>query len=163
MSCRKMEKWIIESSEEDLSPEKLSELRQHLSHCTRCARFKEDLQKIRIGLNELPSPLPSVELERRTRLMCQTALNHLKKAERKATLLIPLSPLPKTVWAALILIIILTSIWALPSLKQFPLDQTSSFHAWMVLGIIIQNVTMLIFSPLLLRKHRWRKQWTEFV
>lgn len=159
MSCRKIERWIIESSEGDLSPEKLSELQQHLSQCTKCARFEEDLQKMRIGLNQLPPPLPSLELERRTRLICQTSLISHKKLERKATLPFPLTPLPKTIWAALILITILTLIWALPSLKQFPLDQTSSFRAWMVLGIIIQNVTMLILSPLLLRQHRWRKQW----
>ena len=46
MPCQDIERLIIFSSEEDLSVEELSEIKQHVSECSRCVRFQEDLGKI---------------------------------------------------------------------------------------------------------------------
>ena len=54
MRCKDIERLIIDSSDEDLSAEELRAIEKHVAHCALCARFRDDLEKIRMGVKTIP-------------------------------------------------------------------------------------------------------------
>ncbi|UCC41030.1 MAG: zf-HC2 domain-containing protein, partial [Candidatus Aminicenantes bacterium] len=74
MKCKDIERLIVDSSEDVLSPKDLSEIEQHVSKCAKCTRFQEDVRKIRLCLDETTTPEPSVELVKQTQLLCHAKL-----------------------------------------------------------------------------------------
>lgn len=158
MRCKDIEHLVIYSSREDLNPEKLSEMEQHISGCAKCARFSDDLRKIRLCLEEIPPFEPPPELARQTQLMCHAKLDTMHAAGRKNDVQALLMRIPKSIWIALFSLIALTIIWMFPFMKDFRIGQPLSFQTIVVLFLMIQNAAMLFFSPILIRKYRAKNQ-----
>lgn len=158
MKCKDIERLVIDSSEEDLSAEELSEIEEHVLHCAKCARFQDDLKKIRICLKEMTIRVPSAALIRRTQSICHTKMRTLHAADRRTAGQTNLISIPKYMWVALISLIVFTIIWMLPLLKDIRLNQTLSFETVVVFTIMIQNAVMLFFAPLLIRRYRLKNQ-----
>ncbi len=158
MRCKDIERLIIDSSDEDLSSEELSAIEKHIVHCALCARFRDDLEKIRMGVKTMPQPVLPPDLAQKTRLRCQAEISRRPAAASKIARLIPSDPIPKYVWAALLPLILLTVFVLAPALKEIRLDQTLTFASVVAFTIIIQNAVMLLFAPILIRRHRWKKQ-----
>ncbi len=158
MRCKDIEHLIIESSDEDLSLEELSTIEKHIAYCALCARFQDELEKIRIGVKTIPQPILPPDLAQKTRLRCQAEMNQRPAAASKIARLIPSDPIPKYVWAALLPLILLTVFVLAPTLKEIRLDQTLTFTSATALTIIIQNAVMLLFAPILIRRRRWKNQ-----
>ena len=154
MQCKDIEQLIIGLSGKNLNREELLDLERHLSSCDRCACFKEDLNRIRQGLEVMPMPQPSDDLVRQTRFKCYAKLNtmHVAKAMDFSHVLL----ISKTTWAILFILIALTIIWSLYLLKDFNMSQPLSSQTIAVLTLMIQNNLMLCFTPLLIRKYRQR-------
>ncbi len=158
MRCKDIERLIIDSSDEDLSQEELNAIEKHVARCAYCARFRDDLEKIRIGVKVMPQPIVPPDLAQKTRLRIQAEMGREPAAAKKIEKLTPSEPIPKYVWIALLPLIFLTIILIIPAFKEIKLDQTLTFASVVALTIIIQNAVMLLFAPILIRRHRWKKQ-----
>ncbi len=158
MRCKDIERLIIDSSDKDLSLEELSTIEKHVAHCTFCAGFQDELEKIRMGVKTIPQPVLPPDLAQKTRLRCQAEISRRPAAASKIARLIPSDSIPKYVWAALLPLILLTVFVLAPALKEIRLDQTLTFASVVAFTIIIQNAVMLLFAPILIRRHRWKKQ-----
>jgi hypothetical protein len=158
MRCKDIERLIIDSSDEALSLEELSAIEAHIAHCALCARFQDDLEKIRIGVKAMPQPALPPDLAQKTRVRCHAEISQKPAAASKIARLIPSYPIPKYVWAVLLFLIILTVLIIVPELTEIRWDQSLTFTSVVALSIIIQNALMLLFAPILIRRRRWNKQ-----
>lgn len=158
MSCKDIERLIIDSSDKDLSLEELDVLEQHVAFCTNCARFRENLEKIRASIKTIPQPIPSPDLVEKTRARCQVELRTKTAADAGISPKTHAEPIPKYALPALFSLILLTAFIIAPMLKNIKLDQPLTFPTVAVLTLLIQNAAMLFFSPILIRKYRWKKR-----
>lgn len=158
MKCKDIERLIIYSSEEDLSSKELSEIEQHVSECSRCVRFQEELEKIRLCLEEMPTLEPPTELAKQTQLMCHAKLETLPVHAKKNAGQALLTRIPKPIWIALFSLIALTLIWTFSLVEDFKIGQPLSFQTIAVLFLMIQNAAMLFFAPILIRMYRVKNQ-----
>jgi len=158
MSCKDIERLIIDSSDKDLSLEELDVLEQHMAFCTNCSRFRENLEKIRVSIKTIPQPTPSPDLVEKTRAKCQAELRTKTADNAGICLKTHAEPIPKYALPVLFSLILLTAFIIAPMLKNIKLDQSLTFPTIVVLTLLIQNAAMLFFSPILIRKYRWKKR-----
>ena len=160
MRCKDIERLIIASSDEDLSSEELKAIEQHVGLCPHCARFQEELGKIRTGIKAMPVPELSAGLNKSTRSRCYAEMKKLREAalEKRSSRTLSRS-IPVYVWATLFALTLLTMVIIFPVIREIRFDQTLSFKAAAVLTIIIQNAVMLFFAPILIRKYRSKKEY----
>lgn len=158
MRCKDIERLIIDSSDEELSAEELKAIEKHVAHCALCARFQEDLEKIRIGIKAMPQPVLPPGLAQETRIRCQAEMSREPAAATKIARLTPSESIPKSVWAALLPLILLTVFLIIPVFKEIRLDQTLTSASVVALTIIIQNAVMLLFAPILIRRYRRKNE-----
>ncbi|NIM58814.1 MAG: hypothetical protein GTO16_07705 [Candidatus Aminicenantes bacterium] len=158
MRCKDIERLIIDSSDEDLSQEELNAIEKHVARCASCVRFRDDFEKIRMGIKSMPQLIVPLDLAQKTRLRIRTELSMEPAATAKIDQLTHSEPIPKYVWAALLPLIILTAILIVPIFKEIRLDQTLTFRSVVALTLIIQNAVMLLFAPILIRRRHWKKQ-----
>lgn len=162
MRCKDIERLIIASWDEDLSSEELKTIDQHVGLCPHCARFQEELGKLRTGIKAMPVPELSPDLAENTRLRCYDEMKNQREAAREKRSSQTLSrPIPVYVWATLFVLTLLTMVIIFPVIREIKFDQTLSFKAAAVLTIIIQNAVMLFFAPILIRKYRSKKEYSN--
>jgi len=111
---------------------------------TDSAALEDDLSEIRTHLQEVPIPMASDEFFEQTRSLCHAKLGR--------------SSIPKFIWAAFGALLILTGILMLPLAREIGLDQPLSFPVIGVLILVLQNLLMLFFTPVLIQKFRFRKK-----
>ena len=157
MRCKDIERLIVASSDEELSPEEVKVVEEHLADCAQCAQLRDDLKKIWMDMKAMPKPVLPPELAEKTRQRCYAELKKQFEA-RKSALLAPPSPIPIYVWAVLIVVTILTMFITIPVISEIKLDESMTFKSAAVLTLIIQNAVMLFFAPILIRKYRSKKQ-----
>lgn len=155
MRCKDFKRLMIECSPEQYSRDKLRMIEQHSNSCIECARFQEDLGMLRRYLSTKTAPAPPDQLNHQTRSLCFTALQEPTK-EQVLPAASPSVRIPRYVWAALSLLIVLTGIFIFPFFKELTLSP--SFHSLMTLTLMIQNGVMLCLAPILLRKYREKNQ-----
>lgn len=158
MRCKDIERLIIDSSDEDLGSEELSTIEKHVAHCALCARFRDNLEKIRMGIKAMPQPVLPPDLAQKTRLRCHAEMSQQPGAATGIAPQTPSDPIPRYVWAALFPLIFLTVLVIVPVFKEIRLDQTLTFTSVVALTIIIQNAVMLLFTPILIRRRHRKKQ-----
>jgi hypothetical protein len=106
--------------------------------------LEEDLSEIRTHLQGMPIPIPSTEFFEQTRSLCHARL-------RK-------SSIPKFIWVAFAILLSLTGVLMLPLAREIGLDQPLSLPTIGVLILVLQNLLMLFFTPVLIQKFRFRKR-----
>lgn len=111
---------------------------------TESATLEDDLSEIRTYLQEVPIPMPSDEFFEQIRSLCHAKLRR--------------SSIPKFIWAAIGVLLLLTGILMLPLAREIGLDQPLSFPVIGVLILVLQNLLMLFFTPVLIQKFRFRKK-----
>ena len=154
MRCRKVEKLIISSLDEQLDEQMKNAIEEHLSNCQKCSKFREDIIAMRKSIESFFLPEPPAELLERTQLACENQLG-ISKLKKKAGLTnIRFLTLPWYIWAASAGVVIFTLIWAFPYVKDFLVDEVITYNTTMVFSLIIQNLTMLIFAPLLIKRYK---------
>jgi hypothetical protein len=111
---------------------------------TESASLEDDLSEIRTHLQATPIQMPSDEFFEQTRVLCHT------KLERPS--------IPKFIWAAFGTLLILSGILMSPLAREIGPDQPLSFPTIGVLILLLQNLLMLFFAPVLIQKFRFRKK-----
>jgi hypothetical protein len=162
MKCKQAEELIIELSQTWLDPAIKAEVDAHVLDCPKCAAFKEKLHKIHQGIDEIKHPDPSVALLDRTIALCHDELIGQGETYSVEKYHPGAIPMPKFVWYAFGILLILTVAWAVPVLREVVKSQIITRQAIMVLIVIIQNLMMLIFSPVLLRRLKLKSYEINF-
>lgn len=144
MKCKVVERMMMDFSEEDLGRDQKEEMQHHLSHCARCARLEDDLRKIRLHLQKMPPRIPSEEFLERTRNLCHAKLSA--------------PSIPKFIWGAFAALLGLTGVLTLPLARELMQDQPLSFPTISIIILMIQNLVMLFFAPVLIQRFRLRKK-----
>lgn len=160
MQCKQYEYLIIESSERNLTDEEQLRLKQHCSQCKNCSLFKKNLEEIRFSLKQSGPPPLSANLDNQTQHLCQEEINRRKLLfqNEKRTFW---APVPGYIWAAVVLLIILTSFLLFPELKNLSSDQPLSLRTIFMITIILQNAVMLFLSPVIIRRHKTKQGFSN--
>ena len=108
------------------------------------ATLEDDLREIRTHLQEIPIPMPSDEFFEKTRSLCHAKLGR--------------SSIPKFIWAAFAALLFLTGTLMLPLGREIGLNQPLSLPTVGVLILVLQNLLMLFFTPVLIQKFKVRKK-----
>ncbi len=164
MHCKDIEIKILDSSERKLSQNEIAAIEQHLAHCAGCTRFKNDLVKLRNGLNHIPQPTPSPGLVENTRALCHQELNLKGKSTAAPPYKWRPFPIPKLLWVAIPVVMGITTYLMLPGLKDLAAQSLSPQSA-AVLAIILQNAALLVLAPILIKSMRRRKEsinWNHY-
>jgi len=108
------------------------------------AALEDDLSEIRAHLQATPVQMPSDEFYEQTRAKC-----HAKLAR---------TSVPRFIWAAFGALLLLSGILMSPLAREVRLDQPLSFPTIGVLILLLQNLLMLFFAPVLIQKFQFRKK-----
>lgn len=135
---------ILLACEDDLDQDKRQEIERHISCCQQCAVFETDVKRIRGHCQKIVVPIPSDEFFENTRFLCHAKLQR--------------SSIPKYIWIALGALLILTGILMLPLAMEIMADRPLSFPAIGLLFLLLQNLLMLFFAPVLIKKIRFQKK-----
>jgi hypothetical protein len=154
MRCKDVERLIVDFSEEVLDGNTIERIKNHIASCPRCSALDNDLKKIRSFLQHVPSPAVSEEFFDQTRARCHAILLEPSKAESKAEH----PSVPWWIWAAFSTLLILTGILMLPLAAGIDLDQPLSFPEFGVILLVLQNLVMLFFAPVLFQRIRFPKE-----
>lgn len=151
MKCKQAEKLIIEVAQTKLDPKIKAGLDAHVLNCPKCSSFREKLQWIHQEIHQIKTPGPSKELLEKTNALCHDELieqseMYVFEKDRPNAIRIP-----KFVWIAFASLFVLTIAWAVPVISEAMKFQIITRQAIIVMLIIVQNLMMLIFSPVLLR------------
>jgi len=153
MRCKEYEYLIIESSERDLTDGEQQRINKHCSHCENCSRFKKNIEEIRISLKRSILPAVPTYLDEKTEILCRNEINRKKltyKQEKKAFW----APVPGYIWAAFILLTILTSLLLFSGLKTINSDHQLSQWTIFMLTIVLQNAVMLFLLPVIILRYK---------
>jgi hypothetical protein len=144
MKCKDVEHLLLDYSWDDLGRDQTEKMHQHISCCASCARFEDDLKKIRMHLQEVQPPFPSIEFLERTRKLCHARLNN--------------PSIPRYIWAALTVLLGLTGVLMLPLGRELFQGQSLSVPSVGMLILMIQNLAMLVFAPVLIHRFKLGKK-----
>ena len=163
MRCKQVEKIFIDASESELDKRTKAEIEQHVLSCQRCQSFAKSLNWMRSELKQFQIASPADKLLQQTRSLCYDELRAKAVISGKAGMQMWGSPTPKFVWVALVAILVLTQVLVFPLFTDTTENQIISFPGIMALILVIQNITMLISAPLLLRKFKIRNGYAKLV
>jgi predicted anti-sigma-YlaC factor YlaD len=142
MRCQDIERLILEAEERELSREERIAVDDHLNHCAECAGFRDFQKELRLSLQNVPAQRLSSELDNKVRLICHTELR------REST------GVPWVIWAALVVLTLLTIDFLIPRIERFWQDQKITLETALVLVLLLQNALMLFFAPVIMRGKR---------
>jgi len=159
MKCRDVERWLILGADGPSDAGRSEALRAHLESCVRCASLKDELEDLRADLPRRGDRAlsPPAGLVERTRARCRELLDAPESRPAR-----PVSRsngafrrIPRAVWASTIGLLLLTALILVPFFGDVILSERLSYISWIGFSFIIQNMLMLLASPLLIG--RWRR------
>ncbi len=161
MNCLEVENLFVESSVLDLDEKTKYELSAHLSTCTKCARVYQAISLVRNYLDKSTTITPSEELEKQTLELC-----HEQLAAHVTTSEYPLSRyninIPKRIWLIFVLLLSLSVFWVFSVFLTNNLPDILSIQNTWVLVMMVQNIIMLILSPLLFKNYYSRSYLIKY-
>ncbi len=158
MKCKEIKSLIIASSGGLQDPNQLNAIDSHVEHCIKCSRLKEDMESLRNLMHRRGEPNLPEDLDKKTYLECLSEIHSLQNNKKKAYLQKQLLSIPIYMKVVFISLLVLTVIWIFPVFQDFgiagePLSVATIFGLFW----IIQNVMMLLFAPLLIRRYQSKK------
>ena len=156
MRCKEYEYLIIESSERDLTDSEQQRINKHCSHCENCSRFKKNIEEIRISLKRSIPPAVPAGLDEKTELLCRNEINRKTLPFKQGTKAF-CAPVPGYIWAAFILLTILTSFLLFSGLKTINSDQQLSLWTIFMFTVVLQNAVMLFLLPVIILRYKTKQ------
>lgn len=153
LSCRDVERLIIEDEDGKLTADMRRLVEDHLRGCRRCQGFAADRGLIRETIAAVRWPAPPETLVRATR-------RRLTEDERRPRA----AAVPAWVLVALAVTTVVTGLWLAISLADVGPEMTLadlSVAALAAVIVIVQNVLMLFLAPVVLRTVRSRRRAAE--
>jgi len=109
--------------------------------------YQKDLEFIRSHLEKMEKPEPSYNFFEETRNLCHSKLPSIKSPR-----------VPKSVWIAFALNVILIGLLMIPLVKALKAGLPLSPPALSALILLIQNAVMLFFAPIILKKFKAKQK-----
>ena len=158
MKCKDIETLIIESSGEFRDLDERETVFSHIEQCRRCSRLKEEMENMRSHLQQDTKPNLPEDLDKATYLKCLNELHSLQNNKKKSGLQQQIHSIPIYMKIVFVSLLVLTVFWIFPIFKDFGLAG-DSLSVPTIFGLfwIIQNVMMLLFAPLLIRRYHSKK------
>ncbi len=158
MKCKDIERLVIASSDKLPDSKQLHAIHLHVEHCIKCSRLKEDIESLRSLLQQRPNLVLPKDLDKRTYQKCLSEIQSLQKNTQKVKFRQQMQSIPIYMKVVFISLLVLTVIWIFPVFQDFgiagePLSVATIFGLFW----IIQNVMMLLFAPLLIRRYQSKK------
>ncbi len=151
MTCKAIERLILESEGRPLGENERGEVDRHLPACPGCRAFQAGRRAVREGLKDLsPTGLPR-SLDLRTRRRCLEELGALPEGSWEA---VRKTKVPLSVVGASVLFALLAVVWLTVTLAEVKPGDALPWTAWVAIIFIAQNVFMLFFSPVIFRAAR---------
>ena len=165
MKCKDIERKIIESSEGLQDSEPLNAIQLHVEHCPKCSHLKEDVESLRILLQRRAEPVLPEDLDKTTYQKCLSEIQSLQKNTQKVKFRQQMQSIPIHMKVAFISLLVVMGIWIFSFLKDFGSGGGETLSMPIIFGLflIIQNAMMLLFTPLLIRRFRSKKNKTQFI
>ena len=156
MTCRQIQERILERSERtpDLPMDESIEV--HLSTCTDCQAWLDELQILRRSLSAQLHPSAAPELVMKTRSLCHDRIDGKVATHRRFRFSEWTRPIPGFIKWVLPALVIITFGWILGTVGDLEPDVAPTAPAVIGLVLIIQNAAMLLFAPILLKRRRIR-------
>ncbi len=150
LSCRDIERLVIEGEDRELAAETRRLVDDHLRGCGRCRGFAADRSAIRETFADARWPAPPEQLVRATR----RRLHEESAGERVATV-------PAWILVVLAVTTVVTGLWLAIALAD--VGPETALADMPVAGlaaviVIIQNALMLFLAPVVLRTVRSRRR-----
>jgi len=155
MNCLEVETLFVELSVLDFDDKTKSELNGHLTTCTKCARVYQAISLARNHIDKSTAITLSEELENQTLDLCHEKLAAQVETFEGPFLRFHLN-IPKRIWLTLALVVSLSVFWVFSVFLSNSLPEILSIHNTWVLVMMVQNIIMLILSPLLFKKYYFR-------
>lgn len=149
LSCRDVERLIIEGEDRELTGGEQDLVKDHLHGCGGCRAFAADREMIRGVTAAIRWPTPPDALVRGTRRM----LRESGPASRPAAI-------PAWILITMALVTVVTALWLAFALADVTPDMTLAdlpVAGLAAVFIIVQNALMLLFAPVVLRTFRTRR------
>jgi len=153
LSCRDVERLVIEGEDRELSPDLRGLVEDHLGGCGRCRGFAADRNVIRREIADVRWPAPPEGLVRRTRRRLVESRPDIRSAA-----------VPAWIIVALAVATVITGIWLGVSLADVTPDMTLAelpVAGLAAVIVIIQNALTLLLAPIVLRAVRSRRSASE--
>jgi len=151
MTCRAIERLLLESDDRTLDGDERRAVEEHLGACSACRAFLADRRRIRGGLGEVDWPALPSSLGRRTRGLCLEAMNRGLEAGSPSP---AGARVPVLVVAASIFFVVLVAIWLTGVLADVDPDLPLPPIAWAAIAFLAQNAFVLLVSPVIFRAAR---------
>ena len=153
MKCKDIRHWLMDGKGESrVLP---AQIQNHLSSCSSCARFWENLSFVQKQMDLLPAAALPPELREETHQLCRSVLEGLEDAAPASGF--NRAGLPKIIWAAVFLLLGLTAGIVTTLFTDLNLSEGLTPKSTLIVTIMIQNAVMLFFAPVLLRRHQRSK------
>jgi len=156
MKCKQVENLIIDADEETFNERVKSDLENHIRSCSSCANLVKNIKSIRDNEKRLTTIEPSSSLVKDTLELCHLELN--QKDQVVTSFSQSKLEAPNFIWATIIAIVIFSIIWFFPVLKELIKENIISDHTIWIFVIIVQNIIMLLFAPLIFNKIKQKQQ-----
>lgn len=164
MKCKDIKRKIIELSGRLQDSKQLDAIHSHVEHCSKCLHLKEDVESLRSLLQRRAEPNLPEYLDKKTYQMCKSEIQSFQKNRQRADFQQHMQFIPIHMKVVFISLLVVMGIWLFSIFEDFGFGGESfSMPTIFGLFLIIQNVMMLLFAPLLIRRFRSKKLNTQFV
>jgi hypothetical protein len=150
MSCKAIERLILEGEERPLREEERRALDGHLGLCPDCRTFQAGRIALRQALKGLPAGELPASLDLGTRRACLEELD----PERAGTAAARRANVPWPVVAASVLFALLAAVWLTATLGDLKPGDALPWTSWVAVAFIAQSVLALFLSPVIFRAVR---------
>lgn len=154
MTCKEIQRILMDQDELSERDDNNKLLTAHLENCPACQKFANDLRKIRLKIRDLNIMEPTQQLFETTLERCHQEIDRLNFPQATEHFNPDSTKFPDIIWILLPLTIILTISWMIPGLKELILNQNFTWTSIPILFVLFENFLMLLLAPLLLR---WQK------
>ena len=118
---------------------------------------------MRENIEVIKTQQPSKSLTTSTLEQCFSEINQRKSTLKHFSFFKVDMPTPNFIWAAIIAIITISLFWFFPVLNELILEKTIHEQTVWVITIIMQNIIMLIFAPVILNKCRSEQKKLNYI
>ncbi len=165
MKCKDIERLVIASSDKLPDSKQLHAIHLHVEHCIKCSRLKEDIESLRSLLQQRTNLALPEDLDKRTYQKCLSEIQSLQKNTQRGKFRQQMQSIPIHMKVVFISLLVVMGIWIFSFLKDFGIGGGDTLSMPMIFGLffIIQNVMMLLFAPLLIRRFKTKKFNSQFI
>ena len=149
MRCRDVERLIIGTSKPEPGAEDRLAVEDHVKQCSKCADLLCDWQDLQGNLKSTTGPHVSAELDERVRALCHAELDSLPVRHIGSGFRIT-PKIPWFVYAALAVLAFLTVVVLAPGAEALFRTYKITSETTLAFVLILQNVLMLFFAPIVL-------------